>query len=162
MTSRLLLDNWTLFDAERLVQRGFSAETASELHTDISSGHSEWCGVSANVIRVQALLRLLVDIVTREHLVVERKFLATWGNEDSPFRQLLTDRIVVPEHVSGDRTDARALTKAIVQELCVTLELQAQQRDNEQSWDDLNEVTHSDHSVILWGGAGYLRRSALL
>ncbi len=159
MSSDLLIDNWTLQAAERLLLDGCDAEESVTLSVDGTASNSEWVPKATATADLAALLRLLTDVITREHLLVDETFLSTWGREESPLIRLRESEIVAGHRVPAPPSEARALTAEIIDDLCVTPSLKAAQRANQESWSSRRNIVNQPQSTILWGAAGYLMRS---
>lgn len=162
MSSDLLIDNWTLQAAERLLLDGCDADESVALSVDGAANNSEWVPKATATADLAALLRLLTDVITRDHLLVDEAFLSTWGREKSPLIVLRESGIVAGHRVPAPPSEARALTAEIVEHLCVTPSLKAAQRENQESWNSRRNILHPPQSTIVWGAAGYLMRSHYL
>lgn len=159
MQGGLLADNWLFQEVGQCLHDGLSADTYSEVMIDIGQDSHSLRDVPAACIQISALVSLLVEIVLRDVIVVDEKFVTTWSDTRAHFLALTSGNLVraVPFLNQGDRL--REPTKIIVNQLCATSTLRHIQGQNEVSWAKANSAHDPYMSAVLWGAAGMLSRS---
>lgn len=161
MQTKLILDNWLLSEVEALLLQGCAAGVTPRLIVDAERGTDEWSVVSSGLLQVESLIRLLVDIVTRDELIVDGRYIDFWGKPESPLHLLTKENIIKVDEINTYSPEGRHVQSVTLSNLCATERLRAQQSENERTWAAYRKSKHSAHSVIVWGAAGYLTRSHL-
>jgi len=161
MNTKLILDNWLLWEVQQLLLHGCSDGFTPRLVVDPATKADEWEAISSGLLQVECLIRLLVDIVTRDELIVDGRYIDFWDKPDSPLQLLIENKVVRVEEIDTYSTEGRYVQSVTLDQLCATDRLRKQQSENEHSWAEYQETKHSAHSVIVWGAAGYLTRSHL-
>lgn len=156
----LLTDNWTLQTVAFLLKKGFSPKDTRYLEPESESGkHSRT--VSAAGVQVQALLSLLVDIILRERIVVEKDWAHTWERLDG-FEGLCKAGIVDQVDFRGTFPSLPEITKRMIPRVCTTEWMRRTQLRNEQEWQLNGRPARPFESLAMWGTAGQLARAHLL
>jgi hypothetical protein len=161
LNTKLILDNWLLSEVEELLFEGCSPEVKPRLVVDPECGTDEWDRISSALLQVDSLIRLLVDVVTRDELIVDARYAAFWGRPESPLHRLVQEDIVKIEKIDTSSPEGRRALEALLTRLCATERLRTQQAENQRTWKADGTTQHQAHSVIVWGAAGYLTRSHL-
>ena len=152
---RLLMDNWLFQDAAKVLEQG-----PSDRMTAMITSHGLRSEIPSSAVDILSLLDLLTAIVIRDELHVEEEWTRAWIRRPS-LGQLLQSEIVRP--TAFKQLDALPQVRGqLVQRICHTEHLTRIQAENAQSWAESRTVRHNLHSMIMWGGAGYLARATLM
>jgi hypothetical protein len=157
--TKLILDNWLLSEVETLLLQGCASGTTPRLIVDPERATDEWGTILSGLLQVESLIRLLVDVVTRDELIVDGRYIDFWGKPESPLHQLTKANVVKADEINTYSPEGRHVQSLTLASLCATERLRTNQSENERTWAAHRKAKHSAHSVIVWGAAGYLTRS---
>jgi len=159
MAGQLIIDNWMLEDVNRVLQQGLSAEETGEIVIETKKDSHNFRFMPEAVFQIDALLMLLVNIVLRDCLIVDDRFIYGWDKGDKSLQELKDRKILIPFDFLSSEEIIAGPRKAVVEELCVTRSIRDIQIANEVSWETRRKSVDAHMSQLVWGGAGYLARS---
>lgn len=154
-----IADNWSLQVVAQALSEGLDTGEASLLEIDKTAGCHNFRTVPAGALAIEAIFDLIADVVLREQVWVDDKFLETWAGKQSGLDQMLRDGVIVPFQFLGQPQELVEPRQFFVSKLCVTDSLVRAQRENEEVWNRERRTPHPYLSQVVWGGAGMLARS---
>jgi hypothetical protein len=155
----LIIDNWMLQDANVALELGLSPDTAAEIEIDAQHDKHSFRNVPYAVFQIDALLTLLVDIVFRDKLIVDDRYMSAWYPGAKSLASLKDNGIIVPFDFKKSEEKWADVIQSIVGDLCVTKSILKIQKKNEKVWNEYKESYDPHMSQLVWGTAGYLARS---
>jgi hypothetical protein len=162
MSTTALADNMSLQTISQLLTQGLSSDDANLISLDKQAGTHELLTVPYAMVQLDALLSLIVDIVVRETIVVDKAFMDTWTDNRS-ILSLLSYRGVVDARSIDVKSQVAIFAKQrTLDQLCATPSLQQAQREAEEAARRRDITSNGYHNAIVWGTAGNLGRSAVL
>ncbi len=161
MSANLMLDNWLLQEITAITKDGLKNETTAKIKIDFEKDAHHWISVPHAAVQIESLLNLIVDIVTREEIIVDKEYSGAWKDKDSPLMSLKEKGIIKTQSFQNDN-DFLEIRKAILKEICLTSSLLAEQEENEISWEKQKSTKDQFFSQMIWGTAGNFARSSLI
>jgi hypothetical protein len=158
MSSRIIIDNWSLQHVAELLGDGASRDKASVI--GISGDTHSYDDISEGVVQTEALFELLTQIVLKDEILVDAKFTNSWDSQETPLLDLCRAKILRPVPFTDQESHFAELRSHLVDKLCVTSSLRHAQDENEKNWAESRTVTNPLLSAVLWGSAGMLARSS--
>lgn len=159
METKILIDNWMLQDVNQALEKGLSGDFSGEIFVDTLNDTHDFNSMPHAVFQIDALLSLLTNIVLRDHLIVDDKFMYVWESGHKSLRTLRSAQIIKPYDFLSSEEKISGPRKIIVDELCVTKSIRTVQRKNERFWEERRQSADEHMSALVWGSAGYLARS---
>lgn len=157
MAQGVVSDNWSLQDISNLFSRGMDDSNADEII--ITEQTHVYNPVSFASIQTEALFDFLTDLVLRDEILVEEKFEHSWVNSNSPILKAKELGVVRSYPFLNDSFKLVAPRERILEHMCSTESLKLAHKENVDSWEKTNQVTHGLLSATMWGGAGMCARS---
>jgi hypothetical protein len=157
--SRVLADNWSLQNISELFTNGLGNDTASIIEIDKDRTTHKYEPVDYGIIRIEALFDFLNDVILKDEIIVDDRFLDTWKLTKSPLEDLLRAGIIQPFPFLAKPEILSGPTAALIKRLCVTSTLEAEHALNSSVWEVSKKTPYPVLSSTLWGGAGMLARS---
>jgi hypothetical protein len=158
--SGLLLDNWLLQEISHLFIDGPDLEETGLITINRLEGTHLIRQVPKAGVQIEGLINLLVDIVVRDHLVLDERYSYVWTDRASPLGRLEHEGVLVPRSIDVTTQVAKHIKQRALQELCVTDSLVQAQRRNEEDFRKHRGANTGYYSSAIWGTAGNLGRSA--
>ncbi|MBO6584764.1 MAG: hypothetical protein JJ953_01530 [Gracilimonas sp.] len=155
MPNQILLDNWTLQEISHLGQSGLSSEQTDKLVVDQKHDSHSFEKISSGLIQLQALFSFLQNLILRETIITDSKFINVW-DESSSLKRIQSDGLIKVHDFQEEKL--KEVRKAIVYQLCVTSSIREIQLQNEQEWVKNKRNVDQFMSQLIWGGAGMLAR----
>ncbi|MGN8225522.1 hypothetical protein [Gracilimonas sp. BCB1] len=155
MPNQILLDNWTLQEISLLGQSGLSSDKTGKLVIDQKNDTHTFEEISLGLIQLQALFSFLQNLVLREIIITDSKFINVW-DESSSLKRIQSDGLIKVHDFQEEKL--KEVRKAIVDQLCITSSIRKIQQQNEQEWVKNNKNVDQFMSQLIWGGAGMLAR----
>ena len=155
MPNQILLDNWTLQEIAHLSQLGLSSDSTGKLVIDSKADTHHFEKLSHGFVQLQALFSFLQNLILRETIITDDRFVYVWDNSSS-LKQIESDGLIKIHAFQEEKLVE--VRKAIVEQLCATSSIREIQKLNEQEWERNQEVVDGFMSAIIWGGAGMLAR----
>lgn len=159
MTTSLLIDNWTLQDIGDCLNNGLSSDIASEILLVPSEKKHKIIDIPKSGLQIKMLLEFLVQLVLRDSLLVDDRFMMTWQEYLEHFEEITDSNLVRGFPFLEEEDKFREAREFIAQQLCATESLKEIHKRNQDSWAENNKVVDNYMSAVLWGGAGMLARS---
>ena len=160
MPDLLLIDNWTLQDAGKLLDGGLSDETADELSPSEDGQKCHYVEHPADLMRIEALFQVLHNIVLSQTACVDAKYTYTWERFPA-LDPLLEAELVVAKQFYNIREDWLPLRDAAVDDLCFCPEIARIHQENVDAFKRSGSTINPLVGNVVWGGAGMLARAAL-
>jgi hypothetical protein len=155
MPNQILLDNWTLQEISHLGQSGLSSDQTDKLVVDQKNDSHSFEKISSGLIQLQALFSFLQNLVLRETIITDSRFIHVW-DESSSLKRIQSDGLIKIHDFQEEKL--KEVRKAIVDQLCITSSIRKIQQQNEQEWAKSKENVDQFMSQLIWGGAGMLAR----
>jgi hypothetical protein len=159
MTNGIIIDNWLLQDVGDCLANGLYQNDVSEIVINTEKDAHSFKDVPHAGIQIEGLLDFLGDIVLRDSIYFDSKFMNTWEDTAPVFSAVTKTGLMRPvaflerEHLLNEPR------KVMVDILCVTTSLKMAQKENEISWGQNRRTKDSFMSSLIWGTAGFLSRS---
>src|SRR5688572_20058261 len=83
--SALMIDNWLLQDLGQCVTEGLSDDTATQIEINPERGTHSFKDVPMAGVQLEALLGFLCDVILRDSILVDQRFVDTWSKTSSAF-----------------------------------------------------------------------------
>lgn len=157
--SRVLADNWSLQNVAELLTSGLGNDQASLIKIDKQKNSHNYVDINYDVIRLEALFDLINDIVLKDELVVDERFIGSWKKLKSPLSELQEAGIIQPFAFLDSPEKLKYPREQLVTRLCATPTLTSEHLLNESIWRTDRKTPFPVLSSVLWGGAGMLARS---
>jgi hypothetical protein len=157
MSSKVIIDNWSLQHIAELMSGGASHDDVSVI--GVSEDTHRYDTISEAAVQTEALFELLTHIVLKDEIIIDEGFTDTWESPDNPLLDLYRAKLLRPVRFSDKEEYFAELRTHLVDRLCVTSSLRSAQNENEKSWAASRSVENPFLSSVLWGGAGMLARS---
>ncbi|PKD43713.1 hypothetical protein [Rhodohalobacter barkolensis] len=155
MPNQILLDNWTLQEISYLGKSGLSNDQTDKLVVDQENDSHSFEKISSGLIQLQALFSFLQNLVLRETIITDSRFVQVWDDSNS-LKRIQSDGLIKVHDFQEEKFIE--VRKAIVDQLCITSSIQEIQQQNEQGWKKNRKVVDPFLSQLIWGGAGMLAR----
>ncbi len=155
MPNQILLDNWTLQEISHLSQLGLSNDSTGKLVIDNKTDTHHFEKLSHGFVQLQALFSFLQNLILRETIITDDRFVYVWDNSSS-LKQIESEGLIKIHAFQEEKLVE--IRKAIVEQLCTTSSIKEIQRLNEEGWERNKIVIDSFMSQIIWGGSGMLAR----
>jgi hypothetical protein len=159
MGGSLISDNWSLQNVAELLVDGPSDGIAEAIKVDKAAGTHALEPLPGSVVSFEALFDLITDIVLRDQLLVDNKFVSTWKGVSNDLDKLVENEIVRPIEFLAQPEQLDGPREEFVRRLCVTKSIKALHERNTRDWSRVQEVSDPLLSATLWGGAGMLARA---
>lgn len=157
MSQSVLADNWSLQDVAGLLTEGLPLDQAETLIL-AAVGHGT-TPIPAAITAIEALFDLLMDIVLRDQILVDKKFTHAW-DKNGTFTDLLQGQ-VVKSYGFLDHRDRISDTRAVILDrLLLTRSLREAQTRNEESYALIGRSQDPWLGQVVWGGAGMIARGS--
>lgn len=118
MSSRVIVDNWSLQHVGDLLVDGVSRDTASTIR--VSGDEHHYDDISEAVIQTETLFDLLTQIVLTDEVLIDSTYSYTWDTIDSPLHNLYRSKLIRPIQFLASEERFADLRNHIVERLCVT------------------------------------------
>lgn len=161
MSAKLMIDNWTLQDVDKVLHQGVSSQSAGEISIASDRGTHGFSAVPMGVLHIDALITLLTNLVCFETLTVDSAFISTWKSDRSQLNYLVDCGVVAPQSYIELNDDLSNVRERITDELCVTPTLKQAMQGVRSAWESNRPSPDPHLSALVWGGAGMLARSHL-
>ena len=158
MSSRIIIDNWSLQNVSELLLSGVSTDSASVIC--VSDDNHTYEDMPEIVIQTEALFELLTQIVLVDEILIDSKFAYTWESPDTPLLDLYRAKTLRGVRFTDQEDRFWELRNYIVDKLCVTSSLRHAHAENVSSYEASGAAANPYLSGLLWGGAGMLARSS--
>lgn len=158
MTQSVISDNWSLQDISDLLVNGMEDSSAHYIDVDTGSDTYSYKNVSAALIKTQALFDLITDIILRDQIIVEDRFIGAWARSASPLDQAQKEGIIRSYPFLLDYKKLVHPRNELTGRLCVTSGLKKDHEENIAGWKQTRHSPHALLAQVLWGGAGMLAR----
>jgi hypothetical protein len=156
--SNILIDNWTIETASTLINDGISYD---QIHQIVPNKSSE--GVIREfpyfLVQIESLFNILIDVVTRDVLIVDDGMIHVWKDRIYPIDNLYKKEILVPQNFVRNEENRNRFY-----EILVNLNLP---NNLIEAWDShierwKNDLPGQDPflSTVMGGTIGYLNRSS--
>ncbi len=155
MPNQIILDNWTLQEVAHLGQLGLSSEITGKLVVNHQEDTHDFKKISHGFIQLQSLFSFLQNLVLREVIITDDRFVRVW-NDSNSLKRIETEGLIKIHTFQEEKFIE--VRKAIVEQLCTTSSIREIQKLNEQEWERNKTVIDPFMSQIIWGGAGMLAR----
>ena len=155
MPNQILLDNWTLQEISYLGKSGLSNDQTDKLVVDQENDSHSFEKISSGLMQLQALFSFLQNLVLREIIITDSRFIHVW-DENSSLKRIQSDGLIKVHDFQEEKLVE--VRKAIVDQLCVTSSIRKIQQQNEQEWKENKRNVDQFMSQLIWGGAGMLAR----
>ena len=156
MPFSILIDNWTLQDAGRLLSDGLT-EAGSTQIVFSGDGYS-YQNIPAGVVGLKALFQVINHLVFADSIVVDAGSARTWANMPG-FRALQDKALITQIPFREDIDQWKPIREAIERKLCFSAELQKVHAGNKAAFISKKKQPDRMLSQLLWGGAGMLARA---
>jgi len=83
MPNQILLDNWTLQEISYLGKSGLSNDQTDKLVVDQENDSHFFEKISSGLIQLQALFSFLQNLVLRETIITDSRFVQVWDDSNS-------------------------------------------------------------------------------
>jgi len=90
MPNQILLDNWTLQEISQLGQSGLLSDQTDKLIVDQKNDTHSFEKISSGLIQLQALFSFLQNLVLRETIITDSRFIQVWDGSNSLKKSNLT------------------------------------------------------------------------
>ncbi len=159
MNQSVISDNWSLQNIAELFRNGLEDESTHLVNVDLSANKYEYNEISNAVISIEALFDFITDIILRDQILVEKNYINTWKQFDSPLNKVEEASVVRAFPFAIDYKKLEEPTEEFINRLCVTDDLKKDHEENRSGWNENSYTPHEYLSQTLWGGAGMLARS---
>jgi hypothetical protein len=160
MPTSALIDNWLLQDVSELLLDGPSTDSTSVIVVARDADSHTEKEVPRGAVEIEALVNLLVDVVVRDELVVDRSYANAWNTRPSQLDVLTAHRVIDIREIDHRTPRALHAKKRALQEMCATTTMRAVQARNEAAFRRSGASEYEHFGAVLWGAAGNLGRSA--
>ena len=158
MSQSVISDNWSLQNISELLVDGMDEEEGHYIAIDRENDSYEYKNISSAVIKTEALFDFIADIILRDQIIVEEKFIQVWNQSGSPLDNALKASVIKPYPFLVDYEKLTEPRNEFIKRLCVTSALKKDHEDNCIGWAKNQQAPHDYLSQTLWGGAGMLAR----
>src|SRR5690554_1996475 len=93
MPNQILLDNWTLQEISYLGQSGLSRDHTGKLMVDQKNDSHSFEKISSGLIQLQALFSFLQNLVLRESIITDSRFIHVW-DESSSLKRVQSEGLI--------------------------------------------------------------------
>jgi hypothetical protein len=159
VSQSVISDNWSLQNISDLLVKGIDPSVAHFITPNTETDSHEYEEIPSAVIAIEALFDLITDVILRDQILVEEKFVNAWSNKNSPLNKLAEQSVVRafpflsdPERLAGPRDE-------FVSMLCLTSSLKREHQENVAGWTSIRRTPNRYLSQTIWGGAGMLARA---
>jgi len=87
MSQSVISDNWSLQEISRLMTVGIDESKSHYIAIDRGNDRYTYEDSLSAIINTEALFDLLTDIILRDQILVEEKFIGAWNHEGNRKRQ---------------------------------------------------------------------------
>lgn len=161
MPTKLMLDNWLLQDIAEVMSEGLSTDITHKIDINYASEEYYWEETSRAAVQIECLMNFLIDIVTRDNLVLDEQYAYAW-NRYIPLSQLNQKGIISTEKFNTKNPLFREVRKSILNDICVIERMKETQKKSEETWNKERSTIEPYFSQVIWGTAGNLSRSNLI
>lgn len=156
--SQILIDNWTLETASTLIHNGISYEDIHQIIPNSTSG-SLIRELPCFLVQIESLFNILIDIVTRDLLIVDDGFVEVWKDRTPLIHNLYSQEILVPQEFLKSEESFNRFNEILVNLNLPTSLIEAYEVHRNAYRNNLPDQDPFLSSV-LGGTIGYLSRSA--
>jgi len=161
MLNDVLIDNWLLQDLGILHQEGLSDRNVAQLQ--LSKDGFSCKGKPEFLLQIDTLFSFLVDIVTRDTLVVDQEWASAWQGRLNMVDQLSQNGIIQLKKIDiQDNQSYEQTRKAAIESMGYCEMIKTQQERNKQAWKEQGGSDDRFFGQMFGGTAGNLGRSNYL
>lgn len=157
--NRVMSDNWSLQVVAAALSDNLDLGDFSLLEVDKDSNSHGYRDVPGGAVAIEAIFDLISDVVFREQILVDEKFLNAWRGMNSSVDQLVDEKVLAPVPFLNQPQVLDEPRRFFVSKLCITDSLKQAQQENEEGWNKRRSTPDPLLSQIVWGGAGMLARA---
>jgi len=158
MSQSVISDNWSLQNIAELLSSGIDESEAHYITIDKENDCYSYEASMSAIINTEALFDLITDIILRDQILVEEKFVNTWNWEGNPFQKALSQGVIRPYPFLVDYKKLRPPREEFISRLSLTSDLKKDHEENRLGFLKDRFAPHGYLSQTLWGGAGMLAR----
>lgn len=96
MSQSVISDNWSLQNIAELLTSGIDESESHYITIDKESDSYSYEASMSAIINTEALFDFITDIILRDQILVEEKFVNAWNWEGNPFQEALSQGVRRP------------------------------------------------------------------
>lgn len=158
MALDLITDNWILQSVGSMLSKGLSPKRLKALHIDGKRSHN-FEEVPYAAVQIESLFTLLTNIVLRDRMLVDNRYLHTWEDDSHHFLPLLNQGHLGWQDFMPRSKEMTAPRHMMIERLCPTPELKKLYDQNQDALERTGEYENDLLSSLIWGTAAMLSRS---
>lgn len=158
MSHSIISDNWSLQNIGELLTGGIDENKSHYIAINKDKDHYSYEDSLSATINTEALFDFLTDIILRDQILVEEKFIHAWNHKNNPFQDAVSQGVIRPYPFLVDYKKLQGPRDEFINRLILTSDLK---RDHEENRIGFRQHRHTPHGYLsqtLWGGAGMLAR----
>ncbi len=156
--SQILIDNWTLETASTLINNGISYELIDQL---VPKNSSEVLirEVPNFIVQIESLFSILMDVVTRDVLIVDDGMIHVWKDKMDALNNLYKKKILLPQNFVRNEVNKIRFDEILLN-LNLPMHLIEAYQSHIDAWKNNRPEQDPFLSTVMGGAIGYLNRSA--
>lgn len=158
MSQSVISDNWSLQNIAELLNSGIDESEAHYITIDKENDSYSYEASMSAIINTEALFDLITDIILRDQILVEEKFVNAWNWEGNPFQEALSQGVIRPYPFLVDYKKLSPPRDEFISRLSLTSDLKKDHEENRLGFLKDRFTPHGYLSQTMWGGAGMLAR----
>ena len=158
MSQSVISDNWSLQNIGELLTDGIDESKSHYIAIDKENDSYSYEDSLSAIINTEALFDLLTDIILRDQILVEEKFIHAWNHEGNPFQEAVSQGVIRPYPFLVDYKRLQGPRDEFIDRLSLTSDLKKDHEENRVGFLQNRYAPHGYLSQTLWGGAGMLAR----
>jgi len=155
----LITDNWILQSTGQMLSNGLSPKTIKMLDIDARKKVHRFVEVPYAAIQIEALFTLLNNIVLRDRILVDNRYLHTWEDDTHHFLPLTAQGLLGWQDFMPKSKEMSAPRQMMIERLCPTPELKKLYEQNQDALERTGAYENDLLSSLIWGTAAMLSRS---
>lgn len=158
MSQSVIADNWSLQNIGELLKLGMDETNSQFIKIDQVKDRYSYEDTLSAIINTEALFDLITDLILRDQILVEEKFINAWNHLDNPFEEALSKKIIRPYPFLVDYKALQGPRDEFIDRLSLTSDLKMDHEENKKGFIENKSTPHGYLSQTMWGGAGMLAR----
>jgi hypothetical protein len=158
MALDLITDNWILQSVGSMLSKGLSPNRLKTLQIDGKRSHS-FIEVPYAAVQIESLFTLLTNIVLRDRMLVDNRYMHIWEDDSHHFLPLLNQGHLGWQDFMPRSKEMTAPRHMMIQRLCPTPDLKKLYEQNQDTLERTGEYENDLLSSLIWGTAAMLSRS---
>lgn len=158
MSQSIIADNWSLQNITELLGNGMDDSGSHYIKINKASDSYSYEEIAASIINTEALFDLVADIILRDQILVDEKFISAWVYDGGPLQKAVEEGVIRPYPFLVDYERLEEPRNEFIKKLSLTSDLIQDHEENRVGWNQRKSTPHLYLSQVLWGGAGMLAR----